>query len=247
MHVLRHRHRSTPKTIVSGPSLHLPPPPLDLPQRCRLYGRELTSVDSQVATEPLRARSGFKIQELDAKYHILRGNVVDLGAAPGGWSQIAARSKRVKKVVAVDLLPIDPMPGVKTLQGDFLTWEVQKAVRDLLRPGEGPTPSKKERKAAEVAAAEPAVVPTVPPPNASNAAEVELADDHVSADEGDAVDDTDEKRTPRPKPAKADTVLSDMMAAMSGVKARDTQASLDLVEAATEFAHSVLKPGGAMA
>lgn len=202
---------------------------------------KLTPADSLgIAGEPLRARSGFKIQELDAKYHILRGNIVDLGAAPGGWSQVAARSKRVKKVVAVDLLPIDPMPGVKTLQGDFLSSEVQTAVRDLLRPGEGPTPSRKERKAAEAAAAESAAGAATTNDSAVPAAGAE--------GEGEAAEESEEKRrAPRPKPAKADTVLSDMMASMSGVKARDTQASLDLVEAATEFAHSVLKPGGAMA
>lgn len=168
--------------------------------------------------------------------------MVDLGAAPGGWSQVAARSKRVRKVVAVDLLPIDPLPGVKTLQGDFLTWEVQKAVRDLLRPGDGPTPPKK-KKAVEAAAESPALDETSAAKTDTQAAET------VQDDEGAAtVDGEGEKqRPPRQKPAKADTVLSDMMAAMSGVKARDTQASLDLVEAATEFAHSVLKPGGAMA
>lgn len=164
--------------------------------------------------------------------------MVDLGAAPGGWSQVAARSKRVRKVIAVDLLPIDPMPGVKTLQGDFLTLEVQTAVRDLLRPGAGPTPSRKELKAAAKAAA----------------AEAKLAESAESTEEATSISEMEEDseggergRNPRPKPAKADTVLSDMMADMSGVKARDTQASLDLVEAATEFAHSVLKPGGAMA
>lgn len=168
--------------------------------------------------------------------------MVDLGAAPGGWSQVAARSKRVRKVVAVDLLPIDPMPGVKSLQGDFLTWEVQNAVRDLLRPGDGPTPSRKERLAAEAAAKASQASPEAPKSTAEAEAE-KTAAEGVLEEEADH----ERRRAPLPKVAKADTVLSDMMAAMSGVKARDTQASLDLVEAATEFAHSVLKPGGAMA
>lgn len=147
----------------------------------------------------------------------------------------------MKKVVAVDLLPIDPMSGVKTLQGDFLTPEVQKAVRDLLRPGDGPTPSNKEKNTAE-AAATPLSKSETPLLDSSG---LSRGEQEAKADESEKT--AEGRRTPQPKPAKADTVLSDMMAAMSGVKARDTQASLDLVEAATEFAHSVLKPGGAMA
>lgn len=161
-------------------------------------------------SEPLRARSAFKLLDLNGKYKILRGNVVDLGAAPGGWSQVAARSGRVKNIVAVDLLPIDPMERVQTLRGDFLDWDVQNKVREMLRP-----------------------VASQSPPDSDVSAVVGAASPSAAAQL--------EKRAP-----KADVVLSDMMAAMSGVKARDTQASLDLVEAASEFAHSVLKPGGAM-
>ncbi|RDI59890.1 RlmE family RNA methyltransferase [Microvirga subterranea] len=73
--------------------------------------------------EGYRSRAAFKLLEIDEKYHILRPGqrVVDLGAAPGGWSQIAARKVGPKgRVVGIDLLPIDPMPGVEFIELDFL-------------------------------------------------------------------------------------------------------------------------------
>jgi len=73
--------------------------------------------------EGYRSRAAFKLIEIDEKYHILKPGqrIVDLGAAPGGWSQIAAKKIGPKgKVVGIDLLPIDPMPGVEFIQLDFL-------------------------------------------------------------------------------------------------------------------------------
>ena len=67
-----------------------------------------------------RSRAAFKLIELDERFKLLRPaqRVVDLGAAPGGWSQVAIR-QGAHKVVALDLLAIDPVPGVTFLQGDF--------------------------------------------------------------------------------------------------------------------------------
>lgn len=73
--------------------------------------------------EGYRSRAAFKLLEIDEKYHILKPGqrIVDLGAAPGGWSQIAAKKVGPKgKVVGIDLLPIDPMAGVEFIQLDFL-------------------------------------------------------------------------------------------------------------------------------
>lgn len=73
--------------------------------------------------EGYRSRAAYKLLEIDEKYHVLKPGqrVVDLGAAPGGWSQIAARKVGPKgRVVGIDLLPIDPMPGVEFIQLDFL-------------------------------------------------------------------------------------------------------------------------------
>jgi 23S rRNA (uridine2552-2'-O)-methyltransferase len=73
--------------------------------------------------EGYRSRAAFKLLEIDEKYNVLKPGqrVVDLGAAPGGWSQIAARKVGQKgKVVGIDLLPIDAMSGVEFIQLDFL-------------------------------------------------------------------------------------------------------------------------------
>ena len=67
-----------------------------------------------------RSRAAFKLMELDDKYELLKPGirVVDLGAAPGGWSQVAVK-RGAGKVVGVDLLPIDPVNGAELIQGDF--------------------------------------------------------------------------------------------------------------------------------
>ncbi len=73
--------------------------------------------------EGYRSRAAFKLAELDDKYHFLKtgAHVVDLGAAPGGWSQVAAKRVGARgRVVAIDLLAMDPLAGVEALQLDFL-------------------------------------------------------------------------------------------------------------------------------
>jgi 23S rRNA (uridine2552-2'-O)-methyltransferase len=69
-----------------------------------------------------RSRAAFKLLQLDEKHRFLRPGmtVVDLGAAPGGWSQVAAgKVKPGGQVIAIDLLPIAPISGVTVLKGDF--------------------------------------------------------------------------------------------------------------------------------
>ena len=70
----------------------------------------------------LRSRSAFKLLELDGKYGLMKAGdcVVDLGAAPGGWSQVAAaRVGKQGHVIALDILPMEPLPGVQFIHGDF--------------------------------------------------------------------------------------------------------------------------------
>jgi 23S rRNA (uridine2552-2'-O)-methyltransferase len=78
-----------------------------------------------------RSRAAFKLLEIDAKDRLLRrgARVVDLGAAPGGWSQVAAGKVTPGGVViAVDLLEVAPIPGVTLLHGDFREPMVRAAV-----------------------------------------------------------------------------------------------------------------------
>lgn len=72
--------------------------------------------------EGFRSRAAYKLQQLDAKDKLLGPGmtVVDLGAAPGGWSQVAAQSVgRAGRVIALDLLEMPPVPGVMVICGDF--------------------------------------------------------------------------------------------------------------------------------
>lgn len=85
--------------------------------------------------EGWRSRAAFKLLELDAKDRFLRPGacVVDLGAAPGGWSQVARRAIGAGgRVVALDVLPLEPIPGVEFLQGDFREDEVLQAFAALV-------------------------------------------------------------------------------------------------------------------
>ena len=68
-----------------------------------------------------RSRAAFKLLELDDRYHLITkgAGVIDLGAAPGGWAQVAVK-RGAARVVGVDLLPMDPVQGASILVGDFM-------------------------------------------------------------------------------------------------------------------------------
>ncbi|KAI8971623.1 ribosomal RNA large subunit methyltransferase J [Mycotypha africana] len=86
-----------------------------------------------------RARSSFKLIQIDKKYSIFQKNdiVVDCGAAPGGWTQVAARKVgRQGLVVGIDLLPVEPFStkdqNIQLIEGNFMTTKTQKKIKDML-------------------------------------------------------------------------------------------------------------------
>ena len=82
-----------------------------------------------------RSRAAFKLIEIDDKLGVLKPGlrVVDLGAAPGGWSQVAAQRVGPKgRVIAVDLTALDPIPGVEVLQGDLHDLATSERLEALL-------------------------------------------------------------------------------------------------------------------
>ena len=87
---------------------------------------------ARAKAEGYRARAAYKLIELDEKFHFLKkgARVVDLGAAPGGWAQVAVQ--RGAKVVGIDLLHIDPLPGATFLEMDFLAPEAPDALISAL-------------------------------------------------------------------------------------------------------------------
>lgn len=87
--------------------------------------------------EGFRSRAAFKLMEIDDKAHVLRkgARVVDLGAAPGGWSQVAASRVGAPdkgRVVAIDLLPMEPVAGVDFMQLDFLAQDAPDKLKAML-------------------------------------------------------------------------------------------------------------------
>ncbi|MDR3469458.1 MAG: RlmE family RNA methyltransferase [Xanthobacteraceae bacterium] len=96
---------------------------------------------AQARREGYRSRAAFKLKEIDDKYHLLKPGqtVIDLGAAPGGWSQIAARKVGAVdgkgKVVAIDILEMPEIPGVTFEQLDFMAEDAPQRLRALLGGG----------------------------------------------------------------------------------------------------------------
>jgi 23S rRNA (uridine2552-2'-O)-methyltransferase len=82
-----------------------------------------------------RSRAAFKLLQIDAKVPLLRrgARIVDLGCAPGGWTQMAGRRiGREGRIVGIDILPVDPLPNSTTLQMDFLDPAAPVALRAAL-------------------------------------------------------------------------------------------------------------------
>ena len=85
--------------------------------------------------EGYRSRASFKLMEIDDRDHLIRSGevVVDLGATPGGWSQVAAQRMQGKgRVIALDLLEMEPLRGVDFIQGDFREEEVLLNLEKML-------------------------------------------------------------------------------------------------------------------
>ena len=82
-----------------------------------------------------RSRAVYKLEEIQQKDHIIRPGsvIVDLGAAPGGWSQYAAKQLGSRgRIIALDILPMDDLPGVEFIEGDFREDEVLDSIMKTL-------------------------------------------------------------------------------------------------------------------
>lgn len=97
----------------------------------------------------MRSRAAYKLSEIDDKYRILKPGyrIIDLGAAPGGWCQIAAQRVRAPndpsannhsqtgQVIAIDYLAVEALPGVEFIEMDFMDDEAEDKLKSLLRGG----------------------------------------------------------------------------------------------------------------
>ena len=134
-----------PSTAFGGP------PPRQMPGRTRLKhirtakGRKVSSTRwlerqlndpyvRRAKADSYRSRAAYKLLELDERFGLLKGvkSVVDLGIAPGGWSQVVRRRAPQAKVVGIDLLPTEAIDGVTILQTDFMDDDAPAKLCDAL-------------------------------------------------------------------------------------------------------------------
>jgi len=86
--------------------------------------------------EGYRSRASYKLLEINDRLNLFRPGqiIVDLGAAPGGWSQVAERCARpAGRIIALDLLEMEAIPGVEAIRGDFTTDDVYAGLQETLR------------------------------------------------------------------------------------------------------------------
>lgn len=91
----------------------------------------------QAKRDGYRSRAAYKLLDMQEKYHLLKAGykVIDLGAAPGGWSQIAANivnSSKRGMVLAVDLLAMPELPGCTVMQLDFMSEEAPEVIKNAI-------------------------------------------------------------------------------------------------------------------
>ena len=88
----------------------------------------------QSKVDGYRARSAYKLIELDEKFKIFKGgiNVIDLGAAPGSWSQYASKVIKNGKLISIDLKPMDKIEHTIQIKGDFTELSTQNQIKEIL-------------------------------------------------------------------------------------------------------------------
>lgn len=240
-------------SVLSSPCLPLSPP-TTVPTRAAapvlLCGARCSSSNSQwkqrqgsdyyarrAKVQGLKSRAAFKLLEMDAKYRLFkRGQtVVDLGYAPGSWSQVAQeRTKPNGRVVGIDLIPAQPPKGVSTIQGNFLSPIVQNLVKEYLHEFAGKHGgSRSSQQASADEDDEENVV----------AQAIREKRSYIDTEREDTTEHEHEELSEK-QGRLVDVVLSDMMMNTSGMAFRDHAGSMDLCTAALRFASDTLRSGG---
>ena len=91
----------------------------------------------QSKVDGYRARSAYKLIEIDEKFKIFKGgmNVIDIGAAPGSWSQYASKKVRSGKIISIDLKEMEKIQNTIQIKGDFTKEETQNQIKNYLKKG----------------------------------------------------------------------------------------------------------------
>jgi len=186
-----------------------------------------------------RSRAAFKLSEIDAKDRLIRRGitVVDLGSAPGAWCQVL-RERLVRpagagldgRIIALDLLPMDPVADVEFIQGDFRLGSAPGAWCQVLR----------ERLVRPAGAGLDGRIIALDLLPMDPVADVEFIQGDFREDE------TLERLRQALSGTKVDLVVSDMAPNLSGVASADAARMSDLLELALEFSAEHLRPEGAL-
>ena len=88
----------------------------------------------QSKVDGYRARSAYKLIEIDEKFKIFKGGltVIDIGAAPGSWTQYASKTVKNGKIISIDLKEMEPIGNTLQIKGDFTEDQTQKKIKELL-------------------------------------------------------------------------------------------------------------------
>ena len=89
----------------------------------------------QSKVDGYRARSAYKLIEIDEKFRIFKGglSVIDIGAAPGSWSQYVSKVVKSGKIISIDLKEMEPILNTIQIRGDFTKNDIQKEIKDKLK------------------------------------------------------------------------------------------------------------------
>ncbi|OQU94673.1 hypothetical protein CLAIMM_01003 [Cladophialophora immunda] len=183
----------------------------------------------------LKSRAAFKLLQINERYRLFKPGmtVVDLGFAPGSWSQVAVDLTKPRgRVLGVDLLPVQPPKGVSTIQGNFLSPDIQAEIKSFLRdPDRG-----RLRRPLMLGSSE---------TSEDGLDQAMLEEEATGYLERESHEKTLEEEHNREHLDKSvDVVLSDMLMNTSGNAFRDHAGSMDLCRAALQFSYDTLKVGG---
>jgi len=216
-------------------------------------GKDFFAREARV--QGLKSRAAFKLLQLNEKHKLFKPGqtVVDLGYAPGSWSQVAVnRTNPRGRVIGIDLIPAQPPRGVSTIQGDFLSPAIQEEVRAYVRDPElgrlrRPISSHDEEGRAE-AEVDDMDCSSLDIERQAHLEGAEAAPVDPSVKQQDNEDGPGAKLSRKERDVRhgrvVDVVLSDMMMNTSGNAFRDHAGSMDLCMAALTFAFDTLKTGG---
>ncbi|VUG19918.1 MRM2 [Brettanomyces bruxellensis] len=215
-------------------------------QKNDIYSREAKH-------ENLKSRAAFKLLQIDQQFKLFHSpggvplNVVDLGAAPGAWNQVALdKCPRQSKILGVDILPYQPPRGVSSMQANILSKRTHENIRNFFQKKDNKSMMEEFEDVEITTVGGKKLTVTEGTIQGANSASIDTYSrpQDKSPGSNQPVDSEQEKHLEEAKNWPVDVVLSDMMANTSGLAVRDHEMSMDLCDAALIVAIDLLKKNG---